>query len=200
MITEGMSGPHTHRRDRNEQREAAMPARVDLFLNRLSRRALTATVMACALALAIPAHAEIKSLEIIAPANPGGGWDQTARAIQAALQEDGIASGVQVAEHRRRRRHDRACPVRHQQEEEGRRDPGRRAGDGRRHPDQQGAGHARRRDAAGAADRRVRADRRPGRLAVQDDGRPGREAEGRPGLGVAGAAARPVAPTISWRR
>ena len=35
-------------------------------------------------------------LEIIAPASPGGGWDQTARAMQAALQEDGLASGIQV--------------------------------------------------------------------------------------------------------
>src|SRR4029453_13928552 len=38
----------------------------------------------------------VKGLEIIAPASPGGGWDQTARAIQAALQDAGIASGVQV--------------------------------------------------------------------------------------------------------
>ena len=94
-----------------------MPARVDPLLARLSRRALLATAMACALALAVPAQAEIEGLEIIAPANPGGGWDQTARAMQAALQEDGLASGVQVTEHRRRRRHDRPRPVRHQQEE-----------------------------------------------------------------------------------
>ena len=48
------------------------------------------------MALSIPAHAEIKSLEIIAPANPGGGWDQTARAVQTALQEDKLAAGIQV--------------------------------------------------------------------------------------------------------
>ena len=46
--------------------------------------------------VALPAQAEIKGLDIIAPANPGGGWDQTARAMQAALQTDGLASGVQV--------------------------------------------------------------------------------------------------------
>ena len=40
--------------------------------------------------------AEIKRLELIAPANPGGGWDQTARAMQTVLQENGLASGVQV--------------------------------------------------------------------------------------------------------
>jgi putative tricarboxylic transport membrane protein len=43
-----------------------------------------------------PASAEVQGLEIIAPANPGGGWDQTARTIQALLQETGLASGVQV--------------------------------------------------------------------------------------------------------
>src|SRR5215211_8314372 len=69
---------------------------VKLPLARLSRRALTTSVMACAMALAMPAQAEIKGLEIIAPANPGGGWDQTARAMQAALQEAGLASGAQV--------------------------------------------------------------------------------------------------------
>jgi putative tricarboxylic transport membrane protein len=73
-----------------------MPANLDFHLARLSRRALTATVMAGALALALPAQAEIKSLDIIAPANPGGGWDQTARAMQAAMQADGLASAVQV--------------------------------------------------------------------------------------------------------
>jgi putative tricarboxylic transport membrane protein len=42
------------------------------------------------------AAAEIQGLEIIAPAAPGGGWDQTARAMQGALQEAGLASGIQV--------------------------------------------------------------------------------------------------------
>ncbi len=49
------------------------------------------------LALASPVQAEVQGLEIIAPASPGGGWDQTARAMQAALQEAGLASGVQVS-------------------------------------------------------------------------------------------------------
>ena len=42
------------------------------------------------------ASAEIKNLELIAPANPGGGWDQTARAMQTVLQQAGLASSVQV--------------------------------------------------------------------------------------------------------
>ncbi len=44
-----------------------------------------------------PAAAQIQGLEIIAPASPGGGWDQTARAMQTALQEAGLAQNVQVS-------------------------------------------------------------------------------------------------------
>jgi len=42
-------------------------------------------------AIAAPAQ-----LSIMAPAAPGGGWDQTARAMQQVLQEAGIVSNVQV--------------------------------------------------------------------------------------------------------
>ena len=70
-----------------------MPVSVDQLL---ARRALIATVMTGALALAVPAQAEIKGLEIIAPAGPGGGYDQLARATQEVLQAKQLASGVQV--------------------------------------------------------------------------------------------------------
>ena len=73
-----------------------MPTRINLALAYLSRRTLATAVMAGAFALALPAQAEVKSLDIIAPAGPGGGWDQTARAMQTALQEGGLASGIQV--------------------------------------------------------------------------------------------------------
>ena len=44
-----------------------------------------------------PAGAEaISQLEIIAPANPGSGWDQTSRAVQDALQAEGLAQTVTV--------------------------------------------------------------------------------------------------------
>jgi putative tricarboxylic transport membrane protein len=43
-----------------------------------------------------PAAAQIQGLEIVVPAAPGGGWDQTGRAMQNALQENGLASGIQV--------------------------------------------------------------------------------------------------------
>ena len=73
-----------------------MQAHTGALLAGFSRRALLGTALACGLALAVPAQAQVEGLEIIAPANPGGGWDQTARAMQAALQEAGLASGVQV--------------------------------------------------------------------------------------------------------
>jgi putative tricarboxylic transport membrane protein len=52
--------------------------------------------LAASVALAAPVAAEVEGLEIIAPAGPGGGYDQLARAVQAALEEEGLASGVQV--------------------------------------------------------------------------------------------------------
>jgi putative tricarboxylic transport membrane protein len=45
-------------------------------------------------AMAVPAFAQ--DYTIMAPAAPGGGWDQTARTIQTVLQEEGIAANVQV--------------------------------------------------------------------------------------------------------
>jgi putative tricarboxylic transport membrane protein len=75
-----------------------MRLRLDSTAIRLSRRVLLASALACGVALAAPAaQAQVKGLEIIAPASPGGGWDQTARAMQTALQEAGLASGVQVS-------------------------------------------------------------------------------------------------------
>jgi putative tricarboxylic transport membrane protein len=60
-------------------------------------RLLAATALAAlALGAPLPASAQVEGLELIAPANPGGGWDQTARAMQTVLQEAGLASGVQV--------------------------------------------------------------------------------------------------------
>jgi putative tricarboxylic transport membrane protein len=53
-------------------------------------------LLAASVATAPPAAAQLESLEIIAPASPGGGWDQTARSMQQALQEAGLAQDVQV--------------------------------------------------------------------------------------------------------
>ena len=40
--------------------------------------------------------AAIDSLKILVPAAPGGGWDQTGRALQAALQSDNIVKKITV--------------------------------------------------------------------------------------------------------
>ncbi|AZO12015.1 MULTISPECIES: tripartite tricarboxylate transporter substrate binding protein [unclassified Mesorhizobium] len=45
-------------------------------------------------AMAVPAMAE--DYKILAPAAPGGGWDQTARSMQSALQDEKISGSVQV--------------------------------------------------------------------------------------------------------
>jgi putative tricarboxylic transport membrane protein len=45
-------------------------------------------------AMSLPAFAA--DYTIIAPANPGGGWDQTARSIQTVMQQEGISGNVQV--------------------------------------------------------------------------------------------------------
>jgi putative tricarboxylic transport membrane protein len=57
--------------------------------------ASTAALLAVC-ATALPAAAQIQGLEIVVPAAPGGGWDQTGRAMQNALQENDLASGIQV--------------------------------------------------------------------------------------------------------
>lgn len=58
---------------------------------------LTALAAAAALSAAMPAAAQqIPELKIMAPAAPGGGWDQTARSMQQVLTQAGIARSVQV--------------------------------------------------------------------------------------------------------
>ncbi|PZO67790.1 MAG: C4-dicarboxylate ABC transporter substrate-binding protein [Paracoccus denitrificans] len=56
------------------------------------KHAFLAAIFAAATAL--PAMAA--DYTIMAPANPGGGWDQTARTMQDVLQKDGISKRVQV--------------------------------------------------------------------------------------------------------
>ena len=54
-----------------------------------------ASAIAAAVSLATPALAQME-LKIMAPAAPGGGWDQTARSMQQALVASGAAKSVQV--------------------------------------------------------------------------------------------------------
>ena len=46
--------------------------------------------------IAPAALAELSELRIMAPAGPGGGWDQTARSIQSTLQQEGLVANIQV--------------------------------------------------------------------------------------------------------
>ena len=50
----------------------------------------------CAGLIAAPLSASATDYKLMAPAAPGGGWDQTARAMQTALQDEKIADSVQV--------------------------------------------------------------------------------------------------------
>ena len=52
---------------------------------------LSATALAL-VAAAAAAQPQFEQLRIVAPAAPGGGWDQTARAMQQVLQETGIVT------------------------------------------------------------------------------------------------------------
>jgi putative tricarboxylic transport membrane protein len=66
----------------------------------LSRRAFTTALLAGAYGSHSSTAAsaqQLKSLKLTAPANPGGGYDQLARAVQEALTAEKIATGVQVA-------------------------------------------------------------------------------------------------------
>jgi putative tricarboxylic transport membrane protein len=55
-----------------------------------------ATLGVAALAFAGAALAQPSELKIMAPAAPGGGWDQTARSMQQALTQAGIVKSAQV--------------------------------------------------------------------------------------------------------
>src|SRR3569833_1940160 len=62
-----------------------------MFLARLMGAAVALTLVAGAPALSQPLE-----LKIMAPAAPGGGWDQPARSMQQALVAAGVARSVQV--------------------------------------------------------------------------------------------------------
>ncbi|HUL67732.1 MAG TPA: tripartite tricarboxylate transporter substrate-binding protein [Burkholderiaceae bacterium] len=60
------------------------------------RRQFTLTVLASVIATHAPAHAQqLGALKMMIPANPGGGWDQTGRALGAAMQAAKVAQSVQ---------------------------------------------------------------------------------------------------------
>jgi putative tricarboxylic transport membrane protein len=62
----------------------------------VARAALALALAAGGLAGAVVAQTAPTELKIMAPAAPGGGWDQTARSMQQALTAAGIVRSVQV--------------------------------------------------------------------------------------------------------
>jgi putative tricarboxylic transport membrane protein len=54
---------------------------------------LLLSVVILAFAGAVPAAEPLPSLKILIPANPGGGWDQTARAMERALRSEKLVTG-----------------------------------------------------------------------------------------------------------
>ena len=52
--------------------------------------------LALAALLLASAPAWAADYSILAPAAPGGGWDQTARTMQTMMQQEGISGNVQV--------------------------------------------------------------------------------------------------------
>jgi putative tricarboxylic transport membrane protein len=64
---------------------------------KFNRRTLLGLALIAGAALPTAAVAQAPSLKIMAPAAPGGGWDQTARSVGQALTEAGLAQSVQVA-------------------------------------------------------------------------------------------------------
>ena len=64
-------------------------------MSSLAQRWCHALLVAGATLLATSAFAQME-LKIVAPAAPGGGWDQTARSIQQALMEEKLVKSAQV--------------------------------------------------------------------------------------------------------
>jgi putative tricarboxylic transport membrane protein len=62
----------------------------------MNTKRIVLTLSALLLAAPAPLAQNINNLRIMAPASPGGGWDQTSRAIQTVLQEQDIVKPVQV--------------------------------------------------------------------------------------------------------
>jgi putative tricarboxylic transport membrane protein len=66
------------------------------FVNRINGRIRSILVTLLLATLAGAFAQPPGSLRIMAPASPGGGWDGTSRAMQAALREEGIVPQVEV--------------------------------------------------------------------------------------------------------
>ncbi len=57
-------------------------------------RLVALVVAALVLVAALPGQADLPSLNVLIPANPGGGWDQTGRAMEQALRAEKLVTGA----------------------------------------------------------------------------------------------------------
>ena len=140
------------------------------------------TLAALAAAGALPLSASAAAnLKMMIPANPGGGWDTTGRALGKALQEAKRGRQRHLRQQGRRRR--RAGPGAVRQRQQGR--PERADGDGRRdagrHHHRQAAGQPVAGHADRAPDQRIQRVRAAGQFAAEDDEGRGRADEEGPG-------------------
>jgi hypothetical protein len=89
-------GNHIHRTGIPAPRNNPKRERNVMASNRLRsiRHLLAAATLSVSCFAAAPALAQVSGLEIVAPASPGGGWDQHARALQQTLMSRNLATGV----------------------------------------------------------------------------------------------------------
>jgi putative tricarboxylic transport membrane protein len=66
-----------------------------LYESEIMKRTICVLLTIAIMSVAMPIGA-IDTLKILVPANPGGGWDQTARNLAQAMQKAGIVKSVQV--------------------------------------------------------------------------------------------------------
>jgi putative tricarboxylic transport membrane protein len=57
-------------------------------------RLVALVAAALVLVAALPGRADLPSLNVLIPANPGGGWDQTGRAMEQALRAEKLVTGA----------------------------------------------------------------------------------------------------------
>ena len=66
------------------------------FPGRTAKAFVLALVALLVFGLPLAGPAMAQSLDITVPSNPGGGFDQTARALQGVLEKDKLASRIQI--------------------------------------------------------------------------------------------------------
>ena len=124
----------------------------------MNRREFQRAALAAAVAAQWPwiASAQaITNVKMMIPANPGGGWDQTGRALGAAMQSAKAVQSIQFDNKGGAAGTIGLAQFVNQRKGRSERDDGGRHGHGRRHRAEQVAGGSQHGDPAGAPDQRV---------------------------------------------